>query len=235
MSKVDPNSPAINVAICTPTAGIVHAAYAMCLPRMMLHFLATPVFGQEDKQRGLNVLCRVGAAIGQNRDDMVDQALEGDSTHILFIDDDMGFMGDTLNILLARQMPIVFCNYRFKAPPCNFMARNKDNSAPIVTRHSSDSLEESFFGGLGFALIERRVFESLGRPRFFPTYDEKTKAYSTEDLPFYKAARAAGFCAFVDHRASKRVWHNGSYAFNYDENISAERAIPTPERDDLRQ
>lgn len=223
-----------NVAICTPSAGIVQAAYAMCLPRLMLHYLQTPVMGQEDRQRGLEVLFRVGSAIGQNRDDMVDDALVKGATHVLFIDDDMGFMGDTLNILLSRQMPLVFCNYRLKAPPCRFMARNKDNTAEIVTRHSSHSLEESYFGGLGMALIAREVLEAVKRPRFFPRYTPETKTYSTEDLPFYEGARAAGFPAFVDHQASKRIWHNGTYVFNYDENISAERATPTPERDDMR-
>ncbi len=155
----------------------------------------------------------IGAGINQNRENMVDEFLEKkDMTHLLFIDDDMGFQPDCLNIALARQLPIVVGNYRRKVAPYTFLSY--DNGA-IVTRETSVSLEKCHFGGFGFCLIERQVLEAIQRPRFLAYYIPELKTYTTEDLPFFENCHKAGFDSFVDHDVSKKIWHNGSFPFHY--------------------
>ncbi len=206
----------MHVSICTPTAGIVQVAYVASLPSLMMHYLNQPVAGREDEDKKLSSQLVVGANIGEARDNMCSSALKTDATHVLFIDDDMGFKPECLNIALSRQLPIVIGNYRRKNPPCFFTARNADNTASIVTTKDSTSLEECYFGGFGFALIERQVLEAVERPRFLMEYVPKTDCYTTEDLPFYEKCWAKGFKTFVDHEISKRIWHNGNYAFQFD-------------------
>lgn len=206
----------MKVMIGTPSAGIVHAAYASSLVGLCLHYLTHPVFGREKEPKLMNMLMLIGSSIGENRDKIVNQAIKEDCSHVLFIDDDMGFDADCLNIALMRKMPIVLANYRRKSPTATFISRNVDNSDNIVTTPEKDSLEECSFGGFGFCLIERQVLDAIPMPRFLAVYDPTSGVYTTEDKPFYEAARAAGFPAFVDHRISKKVTHNGSYQYKWD-------------------
>jgi hypothetical protein len=211
----------MDVMIGTPSAGIVHAAYAMSIVGLCLHYYTTPVFGREDEPRNLHSLMLVGASIGENRDKIVDEAIKKDCSHVLFIDDDMGFDADCLNLALMRKMPIVVANYRRKSPNPTFTARNADNSGPVETTKEKNSLEECSFGGFGFCLIERQVLDAIQKPRFLAYYDETSGVYTTEDKPFYAAAKAAGFTAFVDHRISKKVTHNGSYTYKWNDKLAS--------------
>jgi hypothetical protein len=208
----------MRVMIGTPSAGIVHAAYAMSLTKMIMHYLQTPIVGHsKDEKREMQMQMVVGANIGQNRDNIVEAALKADCTHVLFIDDDMGFEQDALNVVASRQMPVVIANYRRKILPGTFTARNADNTATIVTTDESQSLEPCSFGGFGFALIERKVFEAIEMPRFLMYYDPKSKIYTTEDKPFFEKVAKAGFQAYVDHDLTKKVYHNGTFQYRWDD------------------
>ncbi len=214
----------MKVMIGTPTAGIVHAAYAMSLTKLVLYFLGTPVFGREKEERHVIIQMLQGANIGMARDKIVESALEQNCSHVLFIDDDMGFREDCLNRAAMRQMPIVLANYRRKIPPGHFTAQNADNTGEIITNKDSRSLEECYFGGFGFCLIERQVLEATKMPRFLMYYDDVNKTYTTEDKPFFEQAHNQGFKAFVDHEISKRVWHNGSFPYSWDMDLPADWA-----------
>ncbi len=210
----------MEVMIGTPSAGIVHAAYASSIVGLCLHYYTNPVFGRENEARNLHMMTLIGSSIGENRDKIVDEMLQKPCTHMLFIDDDMGFDQECLNIALMRKMPIVLANYRRKSPSAAFTARNVDNTENIETTAEKDSLEECSFGGFGFCLIERQVLEKMPKPRFLAYYDEEMDIYTTEDKPFYAQARAIGFPAFVDHRISKKVTHNGSYTYRWDDKLA---------------
>ncbi len=223
----------LKVAICTPTAGIVHAGYCMSLTKMILHFLQTPVLAQEYSEKHVVSQMQVGANIGENRDNMVGKALEQECTHVLFIDDDMGFTADCLNIMLARQMPVLLANYRRKIPPGRFTARNKDNTDEIITTKDSTSLTECYYGGFGFCLIETEVLKAIKRPRFLQYFVPEFDCYTTEDLPFFNEVHKAGFPVFVDQEVSKRVWHCGPFNYGFDQVLPAEWSVPYPERVNL--
>jgi hypothetical protein len=210
----------MNVMIATPSAGIVHANYAMSLVGLCLYYYNTPVLGREKEERNLHSLMMVGASIGENRDKIVNEAIKKDCSHVLFIDDDMGFDSDCLNIALMRRMPIVLANYRRKSPAATFTAWNDETNSCIETTPEKDSLEKCTFGGFGFCLIERQVLDAVPMPRFLARYEPDHQTYTTEDRPFYEAALAAGFPAFVDHRISKKVTHNGSYTYKWNDKLA---------------
>ena len=208
------------VSICTPTAGKVEAVYCLSLEAMVLHFLTHPILAQQYQSKNVRYQLRVGANIGEGRDQMVDVALEQGDDYVLFIDDDMGFEPQALNVALSRQMPIVLANYRRKAPPGVFTAAGidkDDNTFEIVTTKEKDSLEEAWVGGFGFCLIQTDVFKQIPKPRFLMTYMPETDRYTTEDYPFFTACRKAGIMPYVDHRLSKLCWHVGSYAYQWDD------------------
>lgn len=169
--------------------------------------------------------------IGAAREEFVNDAIAlPQMTHLLFIDEDMGFREDCLNILLSRQMPFVSCNYRMKVPPCDFTCRNKDDSEWMKTDNSKHSLEESSMTGFGFSLIERQVLEAVKAPRFSNVWVEKYNTYSTEDRSFCHLAIEAGFPPMVDHKASQKVYHIGNYAYSWDDDFPAYKRQPIAER-----
>jgi hypothetical protein len=217
----------MNVAICTATAGSPKATYTTSLIGALLYYMSVPVSGHESEERGLTYDLLIGSVIITAREQLVEQALAGDATHLLFIDDDMGFKSDCLNIALSRNAPIVIANYRRKTPPWTFTARRGKDE--IITRPVSPELEEASFGGFGFALIRRDVLEATKRPRFLNQYVEdygtEKWQYTTEDFAFYEAARAAGFKVLVDHEISRRVWHVGEFAYDHSQIPLAQRRM----------
>ena len=219
----------IKVAVCTPTAGIVHASYTMSLVRMVLHYLQTPILGLENEERGIITQMQVGANISSNRDNMVEQAIKQECSHVLFIDDDMGFEPNCLNIMLARQLPVLLANYRRKIPPGLFTAVTKDRKECLTTVDST-SLEECWYGGFGFCLIEISVLKSVQKPRFLMEYYPDSDTYTTEDYPFFNKVHAAGFPVFVDQEVSKRVTHNGTFIYSFDQTLDPKWAVPYQER-----
>lgn len=168
--------------------------------------------------------------VGQARESFIDGILTLDSTHLLFIDEDMGFREDCLNIMLARQMPFVACNYRMKVPPCPFTARTEDDKGRIETDEKSVGLVPAFYTGLGFALIERRVLEAVSKPRFSNEWISEFNAYTTEDRSFCIKAREAGYPVMVDQKASKRVYHIGTWNYSWDDQHDAKFSTPKAER-----
>lgn len=221
----------INVAICTPSIGQMKTRYTASLVRMMLYYQNTPVLGQESKTRFLSYHVIEGSMIGSAREEFVDDILTmPDTTHLLFIDEDMGFRQDCLNRLIARQVPYVGVTYRMKIPPCKFTARKLDDTDWLDTNAEKVSLEEAFFTGFGFTLIEKSVLEAVKKPRFSNVYSEKYGTYSTEDRSFCILAREAGFPIYVDHDVSKLVYHVGSWSYSWDDDHPAYKRLPYAER-----
>lgn len=219
----------IKVCIATPTTGIVHATYTMSLLKLVLHFLQIPVLGFENGKRSVITQMQVGANIAANRDNMVDKAIKENCTHLLFIDDDMGFSPECLNIMLARKMHILAANYRRKIPPGYFTCVAPDKSE-IITSADSTSLTECWFGGFGFCLIEIDVLKLVKKPRFLMQYFHETDSYTTEDYPFFTSIHELGIPVYVDQEVSKRVWHCGNFNYGFDQAIPVEWSIPYPER-----
>lgn len=220
----------INVAVCTPSIGMMRTRHCASLLRMFVYYQNTPILGLENEVRRIGYHVIESSMVGQARETFVDDVLSLDYTHLLFIDEDMGFREDCLNIMLARQMPFVACNYRMKVAPCPFTAMGEDDKTRIETNAESNSLVPALYTGFGFALLERRVLEAVSKPRFSNEWSEKLNAYSTEDRSFCIKARDAGFPVMVDQKASKRVYHIGTYSFSWDDKFDAKFSQPIAER-----
>lgn len=208
------------VMIMTPSSGVCRIQFAASLANMMMHFRNIPVYNESSIQ---NISFRYveGTGVSQNREQMVRSLLESDYTHLCFIDDDMGFNPDTLNVLAGRRLPIVGCNYRVRRPPALFMACR--DGKEVETHAEKWGLEAVDFMGLGFCLIHRDVFEAVPEPRFMIEWRPGNPGlgyYTTEDSQFFRRCREAGFEAIVDHDASKRIWHNGNIAYIWNDDFS---------------
>ena len=209
-----------NVVIATPSTGQCKSVFAFSLARLVAYFAQVRVLPEVPEQ-SMEFLMLEGSGISSNRERLTNMALERPTmTHMLWIDEDMGFTMDTLHTLARRRQPIVGSNYRMRVPPADFVAVSKDLKSRIQTTAESSGLEEASYTGFGFCLVERKVIEALPKPRYLVRYSANADSYTTEDHPFFQAAAEAGFPCFVDHDVSKRIWHQGNMNYMWDEDYS---------------
>ena len=218
------------VGIAVPTAGLIRAACTFSLLQLVGQ-LAQERYWPESKSQALTVLMREGSGIAPNREKMVEEALAAECSHVLFVDDDMSFDPPAFASLARRRQPIIGCNYRMKFPPADFTAVHLNRErGRMETTEKSTGLEPVDYMGFGLCLIETRVFKALEKPWFLNTYLDGV--YTTEDLPFFWAARKAGFTAFVDQDASKFIGHIGIHDYRWHQTFAKpdeakDKAAPT--------
>lgn len=208
------------VVVCWPSYGLPKNDFCFSLSRLIGYFATVRVFPEIPSQM-LEPLSLEGSGISSQREDLVNAALRFPGvTHICFIDEDTGFAPDVLHILARKRQPIVGCNYRMRVPPADFTALSMDRTHRIQTTAETVGLEEAYYIGFGFSLFEKQVFDKVESPRFPIQWNPESKRYTTEDLPFFNKAREAGFRCFVDHDASKNIWHKGGMSYCWNEDYS---------------
>jgi|TARA_R110000868_G_scaffold404503_1_gene682741 hypothetical protein len=152
-----------------------------------------------------------------------------DSTHMLFVDSDIGFEPWHILVLLNRQVDVIGGLYPMKSMPIKWCVNGLENSEKGV-----DNLEEVSKTGTGFMLIKRHVFEKLnehpatkpfindiGLPEelnpYMKTYFDtavRENRYYSEDWTFCENWRDLGGKVWVDKRVLLR--HTGTYTFAHE-------------------
>ena len=84
--------------------------------------------------------------------------LKTDSTHLLFIDDDMAWAPDLPLRMLNEHVDIVGIPYRKKKPQLEYTVRHGLN---VATMQEHPWMMKVDAIGMGMTLIERKVFETL--------------------------------------------------------------------------
>lgn len=207
-----PDEKAFKLFILTPTTGTVTIAYTHSLVHLLTDYMQNRIFEDVPNQM-LGYRTIAGSGISANRERLVKEALETDATHVLFIDDDMGFSAEALHLLASRKLPIVGCNYPMRVKGHGFTALSADKEHRIELTEESTGVEECCYTGFGFCLIETDVFRKIPRPWFLIGYNTETETYTTEDAGLARRLEEAGIKWHVDHDASKHVYHVGQWNF----------------------
>ena len=151
-----------------------------------------------------------------------------DSTHLMFIDADIGWEPWHLMVLLDRQVDVIGGLYPMKSLPVKWCVNGFDGA-----EEGANGLQEVTKTGTGFLLIKRDVFEKLdahpavkpfindiGLPvelnphmkTYFDTAVRENRYYS-EDWTFCENWRDIGGKVWVDKRVLLK--HTGTYVFDY--------------------
>lgn len=105
----------------------------------------------------------VGQPVDISRNIAASKALELNARYLLFIDSDIVFPPDTLEKLLSYKLPIVGAAYRSRGPPYNLVANTENHQVgPEVLKDPNIDLLKVDNVGMGFTLIDTRVFKSIG-------------------------------------------------------------------------
>ena len=151
-----------------------------------------------------------------------------DSTHLMFIDADIGWEPWHLLVMLNRDVDVIGGLYPMKSLPVKWCVNGFEGA-----EEGTDGLQEVSKTGTGFMLIKRGVFEKLnahpatkpfmndiGLPpelnphmkTYFDTAVRENRYYS-EDWTFCENWRDLGGKVWVDKRVLLK--HTGTYVFDY--------------------
>jgi hypothetical protein len=151
-----------------------------------------------------------------------------ESTHLMFIDADIGWEPWHLLVMLNRDVDVIGGLYPMKSLPVKWCVNGFDGA-----EEGPDGLQEVTKTGTGFLLMKRGVFEKLnahpavkpfnsdiGLPpelnvymkTYFDTAVRENRYYS-EDWTFCENWRDIGGKVWVDKRVLLR--HTGTYVFDY--------------------
>jgi hypothetical protein len=167
--------------------------------------------------------------ISRARNTLVAKFLDNpQSTHLMFIDADIGWEPWHLLVLLNRDVDVIGGLYPMKSLPVKWVV-NGFNGA----EQGPDGLQEVSKTGTGFMLVKRHVFEKLnshpavkpfnndiGLPKeldqhlrtYYDTAVRENRYYS-EDWTFCENWRDIGGKVWVDKRVLLK--HTGTYTFDY--------------------
>lgn len=151
-----------------------------------------------------------------------------DSTHLMFIDADIGWEPWHLMVMLCRDVDVIGGLYPMKSIPVKWCVNGFEGAL-----EGPDGLQEVTKTGTGFMLIKRHVFEKLnahpavkpfkndiGLPEelnpYMKTYFDtavREGRYYSEDWTFCENWRDIGGRVWVDKRVLLK--HTGHYVFDY--------------------
>jgi len=151
---------------------------------------------------------------------------QADSTHLFFVDADIGWEPWHLLVLLNRDKDVIGGLYPMKTMPIKWVVNGFEGA-----EEGPDGLQEVSKAGTGFLLMKKHVFEKLNvHPAvkqykndigLDPKYDKYLKTYFdtavrqnryySEDWTFCENWRDLGGKVYVDKRVLLR--HSGAYVF----------------------
>lgn len=193
----------VRVLVAVPCGEMVHADFAYDLARMVGYTTLV-------KPAVVILLYHLkGTYLPRARATLMNEALEQDCTHILWLDADMRFPKDTLLHLLGRAKPIVAANYPTRQAPILPTAIGF-NKQPMF---EGEGLEPCWTCGMGVMLVERPVLKAMDKPYFAIGYNRSVDDYAGEDTFFCEQAKRKGYDILIDWTLSEQVAHCGGLPF----------------------
>jgi hypothetical protein len=219
-----PSVPDIRLLIGIPSQGTFCTDTALSLA-LMCSDLSFPLSGKSHVFQVLNIKSSI---LPEGRQRLLDAALEGDATHLLFVDSDMVFPPQLARYWLGLGKDVVAANCPTRGFPCNPTARNSDGT-PVYSEGKT-GVEKVWRVGTGLMMVTAKALRSVPRPAFTPYWSKERDSYVGEDWAFADNLEAAGFPLWVDHMMSQTIGHIGQYTFTHDDIVEQKSELIVPQR-----
>jgi len=211
----------VKVVVCVPVRDMVHASFAYCLSQMIGWTV------RHHPYVDLRLTFGNGTLLCEQRTFLAKDALDNGATWVVFLDSDMSFPVNTIELLLRSKQPIMAANYSTRKWPHLMPVTFKDDEEQtrVYTRPDSPMIEEVAATGFGVIAVHRMAFEAVPQPWFYTPFDvERGKYQCGEDIWFCRRAREAGLSVYVDHELSRQVAHAGVREWTLEDALAQEHA-----------
>jgi hypothetical protein len=208
--------PTMHVAICIPSGSLVHADFALSLALTMQFLCRERIPGYGNTK--VTLLNKRSSILCASREQLAEDAIKFECTHMLFVDSDQCFPFYSLHQLAQHQKPVIGANIAVKMLPSSPSARNAIDRKDPVYSNGKEGLEIVKYLGFGLTLIDLAFLKTVPKPWFAIEYREGL-GYVGEDLTFCDKVRAVGGQIWVDHDLSLEVGHIGDYSYGHDDII----------------
>lgn len=203
-----------SVSILVPTRDTVYSHFSYSLGNLI----------KTTTQMGINVHIFFDAStiLINQRERLIEQAIEAKSEWVLWLDSDMMFPSTTLLRLLSHNQDIVGCNYMKRSHPFKSVTfMNTNDWESWVPLQPQDELLTVEATGMGCLLMRTSVFQKMRKPYFEYTYQSSTRDWLGEDFTLFKKLNELGYQLKIDMNLSNEIYHIGTYAYgkNVKENI----------------
>ena len=208
----------IRLVIAVPSQQTWEADFGMSM-MFLTNFLATHgAIGTKGIQ--FRVHNKRGSILANMREWMIQEALAGDATHVLFLDSDQTFPMDLFHRLMRHGKKVVAANITTKVLPPSTTARLKGgvHGVPLITGENAEDLVKVWRVGTGIMLLDLNLFkrEGMQGPWFNQRWDGELNAYVGEDWAFCEKLEQAGVGIYVDQDVSRSVGHIGKLTYSHD-------------------
>lgn len=207
----------LRVMIAIPSQSSWAAGFGMCLAQSVGYFEGMPPPFPETKHKSCFISNTRGAQISYLREKLVLTAVEGNATHLLFLDSDMTFPRDTIERLLKHRKPFVAAQGVTKRIPAEPVALGFDGNK-VFSNPPATGLERVEHVGLAVALLDLRVLmhPDCEPPLFEQPWSPEHFAYAGEDVNFCRVLKRLGYDIWIDHDLSYEVGHIGTFEYRHE-------------------
>lgn len=185
----------IRLAIAIPTHMFVAPQMAQSLARMCLELRDVDVMG-------VRFFGNAVSTFGRN--ELVRWAMDGEASHVLWIDTDSVFPPRAARALLSADVPFIGANFALKDGSGQSAAWGLSGHRIVPLPIGIEVVSTL---GFGFTLTRREVLEAVGDPWFKVVDGER--GGPADEYRFCELARKAGFPPHVDHGLSRECAHVG--------------------------
>ena len=204
----------MKIAICVPCRDSVMSGFAFDLANMVGY-----VTRHTDHK--ITLLQMPGTLIFTQREKLAEEALADGAEAILWIDSDMRFPANTLEVMLSRKVPILGVNATTRREPIIPTAGQlemKDGLATFrkVESRGKQGIEQVTAVGFGVTLVKSQVFREIPKPWFNIIWKDDGDIIG-EDVHFCVKALDFGIETYVDHDLSPLIKHIGTKEYGWDD------------------
>lgn len=169
--------------------------------------------------------------LSQGRQSMLDVAINEDFTYGIFIDDDMEFPHNILDVMFRninsyhdRSPSNPLMPGDIKALGVNALRKDQDKMSytaigtdgNVMTSDGQRGVEKALTCGLGFFIIDIESLKRIAHPHFEVHWCPVRRGYVGEDRFFTSKLRAGVISTYIDHDASHMIGHIGDFSYRYD-------------------
>ena len=204
----------MKIAICVPCRDSVMSGFAFDLANMV-------AYTARHTDHKITLLQMPGTLIFTQREKLAEEALADGAEAVLWIDSDMRFPSDTLEVMLSRKVPILGVNATTRREPIIPTAGQLEMNGDSATFRKVESrgkqgIEQVTAVGFGVTLVQSQVFREVPKPWFNIIWKDDGDIIG-EDVHFCVKALDCGIETYVDHDLSPLIKHIGIKEYGWDD------------------